>query len=138
MRSGLNLIEVLVAVAILAVLFVPVFDVFQSGVQTTKYTEDRLRALTIGAQQIEAVRHAASINRKSLEAVVRGHLLAGGFQPYVIDNRYRVETTVDPDFKVNANGSEAFVCKVRVKVDWQLSGDERTLSLETLVDRAYE
>ncbi len=138
MRRGFNLIEVLVAIAILAAVFVPVFSLFQSGVRTTKYTEDRLRALHIALQQIETLRHAATINRKSLDMVVREHLVAGGFRTFAVDERYQVTTSVDPDFEVREGSLRASVCKVKVTVDWKLADDPRQLVLETWVDRAYE
>lgn len=137
MRAGFNLIEVLVAVGILAAVFVPVFGVFRSGVRTTKYTEDRLRALTIAQQQIEAIRHGATINRRSLEMVVREHLASNGFEKYTVDGRYEVTTEVDPDWVVEEGGTEAHVVRVRVLVSWKMGKDARTLSLVTYLDRAY-
>ncbi len=147
MRSGANLIEVLVASAILAAVFLPLFGLFRGGVRTTKYTEDRLRALTIAQEQIQTIQHAVSINRKSLDLVVRAHMLdapttipgaTGSFSNYVVDSRYRVTTEVDPDYVVAFEDLEAFVTHASVRVDWNLGKEERYLVLETLLDRTYE
>lgn len=138
MRRGVNLIEVLVASAILAAVFLPVFGVFRSGVRTTKYTEDRLRALTIAQEQIQALRHAATINRLSADLVVRAYQLQTGFPSYTVDERYKVTTEVDPDYLVEQGGQEATVMHVRVRIDWTLVDQPRSLELETLLDRAYE
>lgn len=140
LRAGFNLIEVLIALAILAAVFVPVFSLFQSGVRATKSSEDRMRALNVALQQIEAVRHAASINKESLEQVVVQHLVDNGgqFPVYTVDERYTVETEVDPDFQVDEGGVQATVTRVKVIVTWKLNKDDRRLALETFLDRAYE
>lgn len=138
MRDGFNLVEVLVASAILAAVFLPLFGVFQSGVRTTKSTEDRLRAMTIAQEQVQTVRHAATINRHSSEVVVRGHLLTSGFAPYVVDGRYTVTTEIDPDYLVSSGAQEATVILIRVRVDWKLVDKARSLTLESFLDRAYD
>lgn len=128
------------ASAILAALFLPLFGAFRGGVRTTKYTEDRLRALTIAQEQLQAIRHAVRINRHSLDRVLRGYLLeSGGNWPvHVVDQRYKVRTEVDPDYEVSYGTFTATVTWVRVTVDWSLLDQEKTLVLETLLDRAYE
>jgi prepilin-type N-terminal cleavage/methylation domain-containing protein len=138
MRDGFNLVEVLVASAILAVVFLPLFGVFQSGVRTTKYTEDRLRAMTIAQEQVQTVRHAATINRHSVDAVVRAHLVQSSFAPYVVDGRYKVTTEIDPDFLVRFGVQEATVLAIKVTVEWKLVDQVRSLTLESLLDRAYD
>lgn len=136
-REGLSLVEVLVAVAIVATVFIPVFNLFMAGVEATKYTEDRLRAFSIAKRQIEAVRHAESINRLSHEQVTAAFVASPGFQPYTVDDRYRVVTVVDPSFLVEENGRQARVTYVKVQVDWVIMGDERSLVLDTYLDRTY-
>ena len=136
-RTALSLVEVLVAVAILAVVFVPVFNLFMQGVTATKYTEDRLRAFSIAKRQIEAIRHANNINRTSHEKLTKAFVSSPGFAPYTVDNRYKVTTTVDPEFSVDEGGASAVVTYVEVKVEWQISGDDRELVLETYLDKKY-
>jgi prepilin-type N-terminal cleavage/methylation domain-containing protein len=136
-RRGLSLVEILVAVAIVAAVFIPVFRLFMAGVEATKYTEDRLRAFAIAKRQIEAIKHANTINRTSHDLLVRAYGTAPGFSPYTVDGRYRVLTHVDPAFEVSENGVTAEVTFVRVRVEWELQGVERNLELETFVDRAY-
>lgn len=139
-RKGLNLIEVLVASAILAAVFLPLFGAFRGGVRTTKYTEDRLRALTIAQEQLQAIRHSVRINRHSLDRVLRGYLVgAGGAWPaHVVDQRYKVSTEVDPDYEVEFGTLTATVTWVKVTVEWKLGDLPKVLVLETLLDRAYE
>ena len=139
-RKGLNLIEVLVASAILAAVFLPLFGAFRGGVRTTKYTEDRLRALTIAQEQLQSIRHAVRINRHSLDRVLRGYLVGtgGDWPPHVIDQRYKVITEVDPDFEVTHGALTATVTWVKVTIEWSLADQPKTLVLETLLDRAYE
>ena len=136
-RRALSLVEILVAVAIVAAVFIPVFRLFMAGVEATKYTEDRLRAFSIAKRQIEAIKHANTINRTSHDLLVRTFVDSPGFAPYVVDERYRVLTHVDPAFTVQENGVDAEVTYVRVRVEWELQGVERNLELETYIDRAY-
>lgn len=138
MRKGLNLVEILVAMAVVGALFLPIFTLLRSGVRTTKYTEDRLRALTIAQQQIQTIRHAVSINRESLDRVVRTYLENGGFESFPVEGRYQVYTEIEPDFVVRHGSQEAYVTKAVVLVEWELSGKYRSLILETLLDRTYE
>ena len=134
---ALSLVEVLVAIAILAAVFLPVFNLFMQGVTATKYTEDRLRAFSIAKRQIETVKHANFINRSSHEGLLKDFVYSTGFQPYVVDGRYKVSTTVDPEFTVSQNGVDAVVTYVEVKVDWEISGAQREVVLETFLDRKY-
>jgi len=136
-RRALSLVEILVAIAILAVVFIPVFRLFMAGVEATKYTEDRLRAFSVAKRQLEAIKHANTINRTSHEHLLSAFVLAPSFVPYTVDNRYKVLTHVDPTFNVTENGATANLVYVRVRVEWQLQGVERTLELETYVDRTY-
>ncbi len=137
-NRGLSLVEVLVAVAILAVVFVPVFNLFMQGVTATKYTEDRLRAFSIAKRQVEAIRHANNINKTSNEKLTKAFVASPGFAPYTVDSRYKVTTTVDPEFSVTENGAEATVTYVEVRVQWEISGAERELVLETYLDKKYQ
>ena len=136
-NNALSLVEVLVAVAIVAVVFVPVFNLFMQGVTATKYTEDRQRAFSIAKRQIESIRHANKIDRKSHSLVTADFVNSPGFIPYTVDNRYKVTTVIDPDFEVSENGVQAKLSSVEVKVEWEITGSERSLVLETYIDRAY-
>jgi hypothetical protein len=129
-----------VASAILAAVFLPLFGAFRGGVRTTKYTEDRLRALTIAQEQLQAIRHAVRINRHSLDRVLRGYLVGtgGNWPEHVVDQRYKLTTEVEPDYEVTFGTVVAYVTWVRVTVTWTLADQPRTLVLETFLDRAYE
>lgn len=57
-RSGLNLVEVLVASALLGLIAVPLFDLFGSGLRTTHATIGEIRAANLAAElaeQLEAL-----------------------------------------------------------------------------------
>lgn len=136
-RRGLSLTEVLIATAVMVVVFVPLFRVFLSGVTTTRSTEDRLRAFSLAQQQIEVLKAAAAINRHSHEQITRAHLDGGGFAPFMVDDRYCVSTFVDADREVESHGRRARLCHVRVVVNWKIKGQERELELETMFDRSY-
>lgn len=136
-RRGLSLTEVLIATAVMVIVFVPIFRVFLSGVSTTRSIEDRLRAFALARQQIELVKAAARIDGRSHEGITLSHLAAGGFEPFVVDERYCVTTFVDGRREVEAKGRRARVCHVRVLVNWEIRGEDRELELETMVDRAY-
>lgn len=136
-HAGVTLVEMLVALAILGAVFVPVFSVFRSGVETTRYTEDRLRAFLIAQEQIEILKHACTINKYSVEKLVGEYFKAGTPKRFTVENRYNVTLAVDPAFEVEAEGKKALVCHVKVEVDWELSGESRHVELESLIDRVY-
>ncbi|MBI4871273.1 MAG: prepilin-type N-terminal cleavage/methylation domain-containing protein [Candidatus Riflebacteria bacterium] len=117
-RGGVTLVEVLVAMAILGVLFIPVFNLFRSGVETTRYTEDRLRAFLIAQQQLEILKHACTINKYSMDRLVAEYFKGRNPHRFVVERRYNVTLTVDPKFQVAAEGRKAQVCHVRVDVDF--------------------
>ena len=134
---AVSLVEVLVAVAIVAVVFIPVFSLFMAGVEATTYTEDRLRAFSIAKRQIEAIRHANTINRLSHEQLTAAFADSPGFQPYMVDDRYEVTTEVNPHHLVEGGGRQAEVTYVKVTVRWTIAGTERSLVLDTFLDRSY-
>lgn len=136
-RSAVTLVEMLVALGILGVVFLPVFELFRSGAQTQRYTEDRLRAFLIAQQQIEILKHACTINKYGMERLVGEFFKTGNPRKFVVEQRYHVTLGVDPDFKVAAEGRTAKVCHVKAEVDWELSGEARHVELEALIDRVY-
>ncbi len=136
-RQAVTLVEILVAVAMLGVLFIPVFDLFRSGAATAQYTEDRLRAFLIAQQQVETIKHACQVDKYAMEKLVGEYFSNGNPRKFRVEDRYDVTLFVDPSFPVEAEGRKALVCFVRVDVDWILSGEPRHVELEALVDRAY-
>ncbi|MBI4866738.1 MAG: prepilin-type N-terminal cleavage/methylation domain-containing protein [Candidatus Wallbacteria bacterium] len=136
-RSAVTLVEVLVALAILAAVFIPAFELFRSGASTARYTEDRLRAFLIAQQQIEILKHAATINKYSMERLV-GELFKGtNPRTFVVESRYTVTLSADTNFQVEAEGKKALLCHVKCEVDWQHADEPRHVELEALLDRVY-
>ncbi|MBI3891914.1 MAG: prepilin-type N-terminal cleavage/methylation domain-containing protein [Candidatus Wallbacteria bacterium] len=134
---GVTLVEILVALAILAAVFIPAFELFRSGASTARYTEDRLRAFLIAQQQIEILKHACTINKYSTDKLV-GELFKGGNpRRFVVEGRYHVALAADTNFQVEAEGKKAVVCNVKCEVDWEANGEARHVELEALIDRVY-
>ncbi len=132
-----SLAEILVSVAILAMLLVPLIIMFRQSVQTIRYSEDTMRAFFIAQKEVERLKHWNSINKKSL-AELSAIIMETEEQPIKVDDKFSYWRTVEPDATVTEQGLNAKVGRITVGVKWKgKQGVEQKLYLGTDIEKIY-
>jgi general secretion pathway protein I len=123
-QRGFTLIEVVVAFALLALVFSVAFEIFSSGLSRAATLEDRSRALEVARSRLASA---------GLEQTLAPGISQGDGE----DPRFHWTLAVTP-FEVSSDAlhpiqSAYALFRVAVEVDWRdADGKDRTMSLSTL------
>lgn len=124
--QGYTLIEVLVAMVILAMSLTVLFRIFSTGLRNVDVSADYARAVLIAETQLA-------------EAGISVNLETGVFEGAVANQFYWTRTIEDyfPFATADPDRSPVAAYQVTVAVEWQHSGRSREISLSSIrLDRA--
>lgn len=123
-EQGFTLIEVMVAVAILAICIVTIMQLFSGGLRSSKMAKDYTRAVIYAKEKME-------------ETLLKPVAGAGEFNDDLNKNKFRWEAEVSPynELSLAGLGSETKplnLTKIKVKVSWADNDKQKSIELTTL------
>lgn len=121
--GGFTLLEILVAMALLAVALTLIFQLFSGSLNTIRASEDYLEAACEG--------------EVSLRRVLNNDNLRAGTFTEVTTNGYRVETTISEALREKSDTLRCRVMEIDLAVKWRKGAKEKATHLRTvkLVDK---
>ena len=119
-EGGFTLLEVVVALAIMAVGFVTVLQMFSGGVKSVDLSDQYLRAITLAGSKL------SELEIKNFET----EKLSGIFEN---EERFRWEVNITPyESDLNEEGSDPLLSKINLTVLWEDVGKTRKVELATI------
>lgn len=123
-EKGFTLIEVMVAVAILAICLVAIMQLFSGGLRSSKMSKDYTRAVIYAKEKME-------------ETLLKPASGSGDFSDNLTRNKFRWEAEVSPytEAFLTGLGSEnkpLDLIKIKVKVLWTDNDKQKFIELTTL------
>lgn len=118
--EGFSLLEVIVALAIMAVGFVTVLQLFSGSIRSVGLSEQYLKAVTLGNSKFNQL-ELTGFNTDELSGVFDG------------DETYRWELNLQPhDSPLNNPAEKIELSEVILKILWNDSGTERDIELASI------
>jgi len=124
-RNGFTYIEILITLSVLAILFVPVMQLFSTSLNATQESEDRITATNLARWQMERIRN---LNLTEAQMVTKGDEVypPEGEPPFLLNKTYwRIHTEM-----VEASDP----LEVRVHVFRESEPQKMMITLVTLVE----
>lgn len=116
--DGFTLLEVLVAISLLAIGLALVFELFSGSLRSIRASEDHLMAVLEG--------------EVSLRKVLSDDDLKAGTFAEVTPNGYRIETTISEALQEKGGGLQCRVMEIDLAVKWRTGAKEKVTHLRTL------
>jgi prepilin-type N-terminal cleavage/methylation domain-containing protein len=116
--DGFTLLEILVAIALLAIVLTLVFELFSGSLRNIRASEDYLKAVWEGEVRLRRV-----LNDDNLQA--------GDFAE-VTANGYRIETTISEVMKEKTDSLPYRAMEIDLAVKWNTGSKEKVTHLRTV------
>lgn len=116
--DGFTLLEILVAIALLAIVLTLVFELFSGSLRNVRASEDYLKAVWEGEVRLRRV-----LNDDNLQA--------GDFAE-VTANGYRIETTISEVMKEKTDSLPYRAMEIDLAVKWNTGSKEKVTHLRTV------
>lgn len=119
-EQGFSLLEVIVALAIMAVGFVTVLQLFSGSIRSVGMSEEYLKGIALANNKISELELADFVTEE----------FSGQFEN---EEDYSWELNIEPyDTPLNKEDANILVFQVNLAVSWSQSGKERNVELVTL------
>lgn len=116
--KGFTLLEILVAISILAIAVVVVLQLFSSNLRSIKASEDYVYAAMKADEKMREVLAEKEIKEKSITKIT--------------DDGYRINVNVTEEKKEGRDLLSVKLLRIDVTVQWKKGRKEKSLSLSTL------
>jgi prepilin-type N-terminal cleavage/methylation domain-containing protein len=128
-NSGVTLIEILVAIALIGLVFVGYLMFYGTSTSASYETKQRYAALNLARQQVERCKalEGKGISRSTVS-------LPAAYDQPVNGISYRITTTFIPNSELPAEVSgDSNYCPIRVTVSWTVKNDPKTITLDSYI-----
>jgi type IV pilus modification protein PilV len=135
LRGGFSLIELLVAIVLIAVGALATLAMQRVAVKKNNLTDTRQIAAQLARQILEAVRQTNSVSTNLNTTSGSFITLSGATRPGLIQGTTNPGNIFTRQLKVDDNTPIANVKKIQVQVTWDQSGVPQSVSLTTFKTR---